>query len=132
MNRVFVYGTLKKGYGNHGVMQRAGGRFVEEAVIDGFELYAVSSYPGVIRGKGLVKGEVYDVPDEGMVHLDRLEGVPYLYQPEATITIDGQDVLVYLYQPELRGSKRLHLWPEVTQNGQETARRPSASAVALA
>lgn len=79
----FVYGTLRRGFGNHWVMRRAGGQFVGEAtsqtpfplVIDG--LPYLLDHPG----EGLrVEGELYRIPDRGWKILDRLEGHPDFYR----------------------------------------------------
>lgn len=79
MHRVFVYGTLKRGFPNHGYMDGAtyGG--------DGL---TVETYPLVVGGTWFtpylipepgtghrVKGELWNVPEALMPALDRLESV---------------------------------------------------------
>lgn len=55
---VFVYGTLRKGDSRFGVPT-----FVElvhpEAILEGFQLVHLGGFPGIIPGKGRVKGEVH-------------------------------------------------------------------------
>jgi len=80
---VAVYGTLKKGYGNHRVMRQAGGEFICEArSVDAFPL-VVSGLPYLLdkRGSGhRVAVELYRVSSaEGFAILDRLEGHPDFY-----------------------------------------------------
>ena len=72
MNKVAVYGSLKQGYGNHGVMQRAGGQLVSTEVIHGFNMYSLGGFPGIKPGNGSIHIEVYTVED--MQPLDYLEG----------------------------------------------------------
>lgn len=95
---IFVYGSLKRGFGNHGVMERAGGRFIGEAQTEaGFTMYSLGGFPGVIRtGEGSVKGELYEVPVTGLPGLDMLEGHPNFYRRETIRLESGQEVLTYL------------------------------------
>ena len=83
METVFVYGTLQKEFGNHRVMQDAGGKFIAKAhTMDRYPLL-VDGLPFLIDqvGQGeYVIGELYDVPSEGMRILDRLEGHPSFYE----------------------------------------------------
>lgn len=79
---VFVYGTLKKGFGNHRLLSRS--RFLGEAVTK--ELYAlyVSGIPFVIRDEQVspIHGEVYLVNQVVLEDLDNLEGHPSWYKRE--------------------------------------------------
>ena len=77
---VFVYGTLKEGYGNHRLLNRA--KFVGPGVtVSGDFKMLDGGFPMVLTG-GLfhIKGELYEVSDqETLSNLDRLEGVPHLF-----------------------------------------------------
>jgi len=91
---VFVYGTLKKGLGNHRYLD--GQRFVGEGITT--ERYPLIGenfpFPYLLdlKGKGeLVKGELYEVSYENLTErLDVLEGYPTHYKrkiiPVATKT----------------------------------------------
>ena len=83
MNLVFVYGTLQREFGNHRVMEYAGGEFVGNAqTMDKYPLI-VDGLPYLLDSRGVgehVQGEIYDVPDEGFTDLDRLEGHPSFYE----------------------------------------------------
>ena len=74
--KLFVYGTLKRGFGNHAVLR--GAEFIGKASLQGFEMYSLGGFPGIIPVTGFswVEGELYEVSD--FLHLDRLEG----YNPE--------------------------------------------------
>jgi gamma-glutamylcyclotransferase (GGCT)/AIG2-like uncharacterized protein YtfP len=82
MHRVFVYGTLKRGQRNH---QRflgpgTGARFAADTEIEGL-LSDLGTFPAVVLGgEREVRGELFEVQDEALEALDRLEGVPDLYQ----------------------------------------------------
>lgn len=83
LNAVFVYGTLQKEFGNHRVMEDAGGTFIGKAqTMDRYPLL-VEGLPYLLdrRGEGeYVTGELYDVPLYGFDRLDRLEGHPSFYE----------------------------------------------------
>jgi gamma-glutamylcyclotransferase (GGCT)/AIG2-like uncharacterized protein YtfP len=68
------YGTLRPG---GGALERLGiaGRVTHlgPCVVRG-DLYAVSWYPGLVKGDRLAKGDLIDVPDELVPMLDEFEG----------------------------------------------------------
>jgi len=76
MVKVFTYGTLKVGHWNHHIMERAKGIFLTKAYISNKDMYYAykNSFPAVIDGKGIVYGEIFEVPDSYLKVLDGLEG----------------------------------------------------------
>lgn len=76
---LFVYGTLKRGQRNHGLLRVA--RFLGEAVtVPLYTLLDLGPFPGMIPGgTTAVHGELYEVEPELLARLDRHEGVPRLY-----------------------------------------------------
>lgn len=76
---VFVYGSLKMGFPNHRVLQRANGRFVGTHVTDpNFTMVSLHAFPGVVLGgETPITGEVYEV--DTLDPLDSLEGYPSFY-----------------------------------------------------
>ena len=87
---LFVYGTLKSPFGNHGLLMRHGSKFISEArTMDKFTL--TKDFPFVHRHVrapalayyqpylGHVVGELYKVTDSGLEACDRLEGHPRFY-----------------------------------------------------
>jgi gamma-glutamylcyclotransferase (GGCT)/AIG2-like uncharacterized protein YtfP len=103
MNLVFVYGTLKRGYENHGFLN--GQTFVSEArTAPGYALYDLAGYPGMVRkddAPGGVVGELWLVDDECLAQLDILECTAEgLYRREPVPLQDapaGQRVEAYIY-----------------------------------
>jgi gamma-glutamylcyclotransferase (GGCT)/AIG2-like uncharacterized protein YtfP len=76
--RLFVYGTLRKGFPSHGLLQRLHARFLGAGHVHG-RLYDLGEYPGAVKSAGntdRVHGEVYLVPRPDAVFrvLDRFEG----------------------------------------------------------
>lgn len=76
-HKVFVYGTLKRGFPNYHYM--AGATFLAEATtVDAYPLVVGGTYftPYLIPEKGIgnnVNGELWDVPEAMMPALDELE-----------------------------------------------------------
>ena len=88
---VFVYGTLKKGFHNHRLLEHDGVAFCGEAttVSGSYRMFCTGSFPVVFRVRkyriankeqcGRVTGEVYLVDDKIAGGLDRLEDEGYMY-----------------------------------------------------
>ena len=94
--KVFVYGSLKKGFGNH-PYHLGKAHFVSTAVtLPQYSLFSLGAYPGVCKG-GItqVEGEVYEVDKQELDSLDRLEGHPNYYKREVIETSEG-DAWIYL------------------------------------
>jgi len=91
---IFVYGTLKRGFGNNRLL--SGSKFVGEARTEGkFALYE-SGIPFVIEDEQVsqVSGEVYEVDEKTLSRLDRLEGHPNWYcrkMVNVSIISEGND-----------------------------------------
>lgn len=100
MTFVMVYGTLKKGFGNHGYLNRA--QYIDEAVTNSREFTMFDGgFPFVsddiidMDANGSIVGELYEVNDpQTLVDLDRLEGVPSLYVKK-TVTVTTLSNLTY-------------------------------------
>lgn len=105
-HKVAVYGSLRKGFGNHGTMVRAEGTFLSKDTISGFNLYpyAGRSFPCVTKGDNNIVAEVYEVDEEGLSILDGLEGYPDFYDRLQTDTENHKNVWIYYHDrvsPEL-------------------------------
>lgn len=86
-DRVFVYGTLKKGKPNHHVIAKPWTTFVGKAVTVGHYRMWCIGFPLVVslpKGTdiftGPVTGEVYEVDEQVMAALDRLENNGRMYR----------------------------------------------------
>lgn len=111
LQKVFVYGTLLKGNSNHDYYLDES-NLIGEAVLEGYALYELGSYPGVKRMLGQkVKGEVYEVDDETLQKLNYLEGEGSLYALEwLPVMVGGklmEDVGVYVYLHDVDEAERV-------------------------
>lgn len=99
MNKVAVYGTLKKGYSNHRLLKRQ--KFIGQGLLSKDFSLIISGLPFVIKEKGPteIKCEIYEVSKRCMTNLDYLEGHPDLYKRELTPvkTEDGEEHECWVY-----------------------------------
>ncbi|HLP07080.1 MAG TPA: gamma-glutamylcyclotransferase family protein [Opitutaceae bacterium] len=112
MPLLFVYGTLQRGCRNH--RQLAGARFLGEArALPGWALYDVGGVPGLVAAPGedsTVEGELWEIPTESLVALDRFEGVPHGPYTRAPIPLTAPaPVVAETYRYELGVHGRLSL-----------------------
>ncbi len=86
-----------RGYGLHRVLARAS-TFVGEGRVRG-RLVDLGAYPGLVDGRGVVKGEVYRLDDpEVLPVLDRGEGYNF-ERRRATVTLaHGRRARAWLYR----------------------------------
>lgn len=102
---VFVYGTLLTGQTNHKAFLSEESSPVK-ATVTGYDMYDIGHFPGIVRGNGKVKGEVYSVKLSCLKALDRLEGEGSLYirKPVLATTENGEKkpVLVYVYNGSVK------------------------------
>lgn len=77
--KVFVYGTLKNGYGNNRLLSNS--TFVSNHIVAGYKLYNVGFPVAIPDENSSVEGEVWDIGDSTstLASLDRLEGEGYMY-----------------------------------------------------
>lgn len=112
MEAVFVYGTLKRGERNHGVVASLV-RGLVPGYAEGFALYHLPAgkgrpyaYPAMVPGEGRVFGEVLFLPEEALPLLDALEeeGVEYRRVRVRVQTAEGVvEAWAYLYLDEPQG-----------------------------
>ena len=113
--RIFVYGTLKKRHGNHGVLGNS--VFLGEAVTVSkeFNMYD-GGFPFVTDHRndedslGCIVGELYETSDKRILdNLDRLEGYPSLYDKREidVTTLDGISYIATIYVASEGSNDRL-------------------------
>lgn len=81
-HRVFVYGTLKKGLGNHNFLKNSTFIGEDRTQENLFEMRAMGSIPFVVQTNNLsfsISGELYEVTNQVLRELDILEGNGMFY-----------------------------------------------------
>lgn len=83
MHKVFVYGSLKMGFGNHSLLNGVGEAKLCRTKDSMFEMGSMGGFPGVSsKGGYSIEGELYEVDDKVLGHLDMLEGNGHFYTRE--------------------------------------------------
>ena len=104
---LFVYGTLRSGCRNHGVLKRLHGRFLAEGHVQG-SLYDLGEFPGACMDESAdakVHGEIYHLPNprRALKVLDKFEE----FDPERR---ESSQFLRATTQVTLMGGRRLPAW----------------------
>ena len=94
--KVFVYGTLKRGFRLNPYMENS--KFLAEDTLKGFDIYSNGSFPMIVRGQGEVKGEVFEVPVNLLPILDEIECA---YTRTKVNTHQFKGVFVYIYNHDV-------------------------------
>jgi gamma-glutamylcyclotransferase (GGCT)/AIG2-like uncharacterized protein YtfP len=94
LDHLFAYGTLMRGYSRHRFLA-GGATLVGEATAPG-RLLDFRHYPGLIAGRGRVRGQLY--------HLHRAELLPVLDREEGYNFVRGRTTVT------LVGGRRARAW----------------------
>lgn len=105
MEKVFVYGTLKKHHPNHRLLQAGSAVFLGPHVTAPvFKMVSCGGYPGVLEGGSTtIHGEVYEVDEITMSRLDSLEGYPTYYNRKQIDTSHGK-AWIYIINEDFRNN----------------------------
>ena len=80
MYNVFVYGSLKRGFGNHGLLSQSEFLGEAETCDSRFKMVSLGGFPGVYDvGNDKIRGEIYSVDPYTLRNLDRLESEGSFY-----------------------------------------------------
>lgn len=97
---IFVYGSLKNGFENHGWLEDIG-YYIGNGITKNaeFKMYSVDDrYPAITQGNEKISGELYRIDDDNIIYIDYLEGYPNYYdRKEFLIDFNGKLVKAYIY-----------------------------------
>jgi gamma-glutamylcyclotransferase (GGCT)/AIG2-like uncharacterized protein YtfP len=72
MNKLFVYGTLKRAFRED---ETLGAEYIGDYETDNrWVLFDFGAYPALVPGESVVSGEVWQIPSETLSAIDRYEG----------------------------------------------------------
>lgn len=114
-----VYGTLKKGYGNHRLLEQS--KFVGQGWVKDYALLDHGWFPAAFPFDGSkIFVEVYEIDTTTLAHTDRLEGVGSgFYQRKAVETKFGQAFIYVQTGDHLKEAKTVW-FPYGIWEGQNT------------
>ena len=114
MQRVFVYGSLRRGMENHDVLY--GAEFVGPARTGAqFQMFDLGRFPAVLPGDAVIEGEVYLTCDTVLERLDAFERVPELYVRRETVLDVGGAAWIYVYSAAANDVRFRERFPIVPQ-----------------
>lgn len=95
---IFVYGTLKRDYWNNYYIEDS--IFRGEAISVGkYDMYGRTIPEVVINENGnVISGEIYEIDEETLRRVDRLENNGYMYtRQEEQFILNGETVTAWIY-----------------------------------
>ncbi len=103
MNKVAVYGSLRKGLHNHGIL--LGSKMIGQEWIPCYDMFSLGSFPGIREGNGAIFVEVYEVDAKTIERLDVLEGFrtkghPSNFYEKENIETKFGDAIIYTLESE--------------------------------
>lgn len=105
INKVFVYGTLMKGFWNYKRYLEGRISRITPGRTHGLLYHLPEGYPALLEGNSIVEGEIMEPVDENLLKsLDRLEGYSkwsnnnlYIREVRNILTEDGEEVSCWIY-----------------------------------
>lgn len=105
MPKVFVYGSLRQGFQNHHWLKDSV-RLGSTQILPEWSMFDHGAFPALVHaGETAVVGEVYDITDETLEALDRLEMCPEWFQRKCIETEFGTAWIYHL--PASEASSRI-------------------------
>jgi gamma-glutamylcyclotransferase (GGCT)/AIG2-like uncharacterized protein YtfP len=107
--RVFVYGTLLSGLGNHDLLKDSE-LIAKDVLLGGFQMYDVGYFPACIHTGNMndtIIGEIYKINKKTLERLDFLEGYPDHYN---RIQISDMKAPTWIYMWETMRDNLEQVW----------------------
>ena len=97
--RLAVYGSLRKGMGNHFFM--SSGKFIKKVWLKGWDMYSLRVFPYVVPtdNNNNILVELYETDKDSFRPIHEMEtGAGYHY---TTVIVDGEQWLIYYFPDKL-------------------------------
>lgn len=126
--KLFIYGTLKRGYCNNHILKEYNAKWLGKATTcPGYILIDLGCFPGLIRptrkvsrkanskiGGNKVFGEVWEVDDECLKRLDQFESGLYERGPiELMLPFEADNVESYFYIGKVGDGPYFNKWTTI-------------------
>ena len=95
MFNLFVYGTLRKDCDAVNATFLGDSKFLGHGFTQGV-LLDLGMYPGMIEGKGIVHGEIWQTDQKSLEQMDLYEGRSFI-RKEIVAIMDEKDIVCYAY-----------------------------------
>lgn len=93
---VAVYGSLRKGLGNHRLLEHCEQLSVER--LEGWDMHSLHAFPAIVKGDSSITIELYEVCEDTFARLDMLEGYPSFYDRTQVDTSLGKSWIYYHHE----------------------------------
>ena len=107
MKKIFVYGTLRKGFGLNNYMDNF--KYLGVGKLKGFDMFSNGYFPMIVKGAGEVVGEVYEIKN-GINEIGVLDKIESAYtRIKVRVKLNGvlTDVEVYVYNGDVTNLKQI-------------------------
>lgn len=97
-HKIFVYGSLKKGFGNHSFLSDSTFLGTTTTAESTYSMLSLGAFPAVIPGgENAIQGELYEVDDSTLQDIDKLEGNGSFYERAQVSLSNGEVAWMYLF-----------------------------------
>jgi gamma-glutamylaminecyclotransferase len=106
---IFFYGTLKRGFGRNVILEDQ--KFLRDAkTAPKYMLYDLGAFPAMVKDDDMgvsVEGELWEVDEECLSYLCKIEGSPSFYKLES-VTLDNNEIVQsFLFQRPVNEYNRM-------------------------
>jgi len=106
-DRIFVYGTLRKGFGLNPYMNAF--KYLGVGILKDFDMYSNGSFPMIVKGSGEVVGEVYEI-ENGVNEINLLDRIESAYtRTKVKVKLNNAltDAETYVYNGDVTNLKKI-------------------------
>ncbi|TXH08130.1 MAG: gamma-glutamylcyclotransferase [Spirochaetes bacterium] len=96
LHKLFVYGSLKRGFGNHRFLSESTFLATTTTADPAYSMLSLGAFPAVVDGGvDMIQGELYEVDDNTLAQIDMLEGNGRFYERFQVLLSNGEVAWMY-------------------------------------